>query len=293
MSKREALKALLDYIDDHCCWGRRPAKKLEVKSVTSSTAFKYQIASYTETRRIHGGWIDDDGEVSRMWDIAVPKPFYPEDEASNPVEYEVDSTYDTKLNHTEEVWTCHRCRGSGRVRCTRCRGSGRINRTDSEGRQYRANCPRCYGSGRVTCGTCDGSGRLVWYKVVVTTFKTIFDDYIFMTKMDDDVIHAATGDKIMFSAGRRVGAITHFEPEEVAQNSKRLVGRHRGLNNGRCNLWRMTHKLQSVPVFEVKYELDDDDGIFWIADYPAQCCCICNVPGCFNNCHKCNNCVLL
>ena len=77
----------------------------------------------------HGGWIDDDGEVSRMWDIAVPKPFYPEDEASNPVEYEVDSTYDTKLNHTEEVWTCHRCRGSGRVRCTRCRGSGRINRT--------------------------------------------------------------------------------------------------------------------------------------------------------------------
>ena len=51
---------------------------------------------------------------------------------------------------------------------------------DSEGRQYRANCGRCSGAGRVTCGTCDGSGRLVWYKVVVTTFKTIFDDYIFM-----------------------------------------------------------------------------------------------------------------
>ncbi|CBY39688.1 unnamed protein product [Oikopleura dioica] len=52
MSKKEALKALHEFIDGHCCWGRRPAKNLEVKSVTSSTAYKYQIASYTETRRV-------------------------------------------------------------------------------------------------------------------------------------------------------------------------------------------------------------------------------------------------
>ncbi|CBY15635.1 unnamed protein product [Oikopleura dioica] len=115
-----------------------------------------------------------------MWDISVPKPFFPEDEGSNPVEYEVDSTYDTKLAHTEEVWTCHRCSGSGRVRCGRCRGSGRVTRRDAEGNSYRANCQRCYGSGRVKCGTCDGAGRLVWFKVVVTTFKTVLDDYIFM-----------------------------------------------------------------------------------------------------------------
>ena len=152
--------------------------------------------------------------------------------------------------------------------------------------------------------------------------------------MDDDVIHAATGDSIMFSAGKRVCSISHFDPDQIAQNSQRLVGIHKGHNNGRCNLWRMTHvsgyrtgkkyiyeKLQSVPVFEVKYELDDEKGRFFIAgnnkyvysegtaatrdfilskssspaflDYPAQCCCICNVPGCFNNCHKCNSCVIL
>ncbi len=40
MSKKEALKALHEFIDGHCCWGRRPAKNLEVKSVTSSTAYK-------------------------------------------------------------------------------------------------------------------------------------------------------------------------------------------------------------------------------------------------------------
>jgi len=238
-----------------------------------------------------------------MWDISVPKPFFPEDEGSNPVEYEVDSTYDTKLAHTEEVWTCHRCHGSGRVRCGRCRGSGRVTRRDQEGNSYRANCPRCCGSGRVTCGACDGAGRLVWYKVVVTTFKTVFDDYIYeKTDMDDDVIHAATGDSILFSAGKRVCSISQFDPDEIAKSSQRLVGIHKGLNNGRCNLWRMTHKLQSVPVFEVKYELDDEKGRFFIAgnnkyvyseDYPAQCCCICNVPGCFNNCHKCNSCVIL
>ena len=96
--------------------------------------------------------------------------------------------------------------------------------------------------------------------------------------MDDDVIHAATGDSIMFSAGKRVGSISQFDPEEIAKNSQRLVGIHKRLNNGRCNLWRMTHvsryrtrkkyickKLQAVPVFEVVYELDDEKGRFFIA----------------------------
>jgi len=144
---------------------------------------------------------------------------------------------------------------------------------DQEGNSYRANCPRCCGSGQVTCGACDGAGRLVWYKVVVATFKTVFDDYIFMvflfmnfsltrnnslltrdwsnntkkpiedekTDMDDDVIHAATGDSIMFSAGKRVCSISQFDPDEIAKSSQRLVGIHKGLNNGKCNLWRMTH----------------------------------------------------
>jgi len=97
----------------------------------------------------------------------------------------------------------------------------------------------------------------------------------------------------------RIGPILNYYIDDINVNSARLIEKHAN-EWPMKRIWKQNHKLDSVPVFEIRFDVDgDDDGRFWVyggnklvysEDYPAQCCCCCNVPGCCHNCRCCNNC---
>ncbi|CBY34333.1 unnamed protein product [Oikopleura dioica] len=309
MDENLAIQCLEDYIDENCCWGKGPLKKMKVISVEPSMAFKYRLTSLTEKRNTEwahepyhwGSFVDgpENGPQPDPWSIEIPRPVLkkPEDETSeDKVEWEGNGKEKRKIPHTEHVKICWHCHGRGRVRCTHCHGSGESGVGDNKRR-----CGICHGSGRKRCHTCHGTGRLKHFLMLIVKFETEKDHFIHEeTDLPDEEIMKATGTCLFQESNVAVGWIQNFRVASVNDNSAKLVHEHRTKWPDR-RVWSQAHQLDSVPVYEIRYKKNEKEGRYWIMgnneliwseDYPAQCCCCLNFKdgGCCNNCACCNKC---
>jgi len=314
ISKEEALSALREHAKKLFCWGEGPIDKMDVKTLEPSTAYKYLIDTWTENRETswkhepyHGGPVDGEfnGQPPAPWDIPVtiPAPF-------------TEQVYHIRVPHTENVRMCTRCHGRGRTRCHSCSGQGHKDchscrggeRSDGSRCTFchgsgRRRCGICHGNGYVRCSRCHGAGQLKHFIELKVTFHTHDDDYVYeTTDLPDKLILKAKGTNMFEETADRIGPILNYYITEINDNSAKLVEKH-ATKWPMERIWKQRHQLDSVPVYEMRYDIQgDDEGRFWVygedkkaysSDYPAQCCCCCNIPGLCNNCSCCNKCTIL
>ena len=122
VSEQEARAALLTLVAERCCWGRTAARNMSISKIASTSAFHYEIQTFTEKRETSwaftpygGGEIDGprQGTAPRPWDIGAE----PADMFRNEVKV-------VQVPHTASVKQCHRCRGAGNLLCQECHGKG-------------------------------------------------------------------------------------------------------------------------------------------------------------------------
>ena len=125
VSEQQARSALLGLVAERCCWGRSAARAMAINKITSTSAFHYEIQTFTEKRETSwaftpygGGEIDGPryGQAPRPWDIAAE----PADLFRNEIKV-------LQVPHTASVKQCHRCRGAGSLLCQECHGKGWVS----------------------------------------------------------------------------------------------------------------------------------------------------------------------
>jgi len=297
LSNEEALECLREHCKSLCCWGEGPIDKMEIVTIKPSFGYKYTIKTYSENRSIgpwkyeayKGGPVDGEknGPPPAPWDIKVqvPAPFRKQ------TEY-------IRIPHTENVRKCRKCCGRGENRCPSCKGGGYTQQPNKQ----KQKCGACHGSGFVKCSPCEGFGEKKHFLELKVDFYNHVDDYVYgTTDLPDKLILKARGRSIFEETADRIGPIINFEVNEVNENSSLLVQSH-ATKWPQERMWKQNHTLDSVPVFEVEYKIDDKTGRFLVygegalyrrvfsKDYPAQCCCCLNVPDCADNCSCCNSC---
>jgi len=84
----EACDALMEFVSQHCCYGKGAAKEMEIKDMKHSSAYHYKLESFTETRAFswcqepYTGQVIDgpmNGRAPGAWEMQVeqPAPFAP------------------------------------------------------------------------------------------------------------------------------------------------------------------------------------------------------------------------
>jgi len=164
ITEDQARDAMLQFVSEHCCYGKAPAQEMVIKDVIPSSAYHYSLTSFCESRKTEwkfepyrGQPIDSpvNGPAPPPWAIPAQPP-------------QMFSDFQTKIEvpHTANIKPCHdcmavgykrcyRCCGRGRLRCSRCQGSGLV-----EGMQQREQCMNCLGRGWRSCDVCNGHGRI-------------------------------------------------------------------------------------------------------------------------------------
>ena len=209
-------------------WGWRDlSRRLDIVSLERSGAFDVVLQSFSEERTVEGAFepyrnqiLDgpDRGRAPSPWKIPLQVP---------PM-FTVEEKHIIRIPHTDEVRTCHVCRGTTRVTCAVCGGDGRVSCsscsgtgsklesrtktiTDSQGKTTtetehytvscrqcggdgRATCSNCSGSGEITCPTCKGHGQLCHFQRMHVLFATRTNSHqIEDTELPDELVGKADG----------------------------------------------------------------------------------------------------
>jgi len=296
----EAHDALMEFVGEHCCYGKGAARDMEIKDMKHSSAYHYKLESFTETRTFNwhqepytGQVIDGpmNGRAPGPWEMQVqqPAPFAP-------------TTLYQEIPHTASVQLCNYCHGTGHNRCKQCHGmgiddctscSGSGHTHNAEGQRQTClfcnglgykNCITCHGRGRVTCHTCKGHGKLKVYLRLKVEWEIKLGQHVLeRTDLPDELITQVSGTTIFAQEFPRVFPLTSFFEPEINQASQSLVNYHAGFSQTGI-LHRQRHDLRSVPVNEVHCIWKDKPYRFWVygtdhrvhyPDYPQQCCCGC------------------
>eukprot|EP00057_Strongylocentrotus_purpuratus_P014385 XP_011668859.1 PREDICTED: protein SSUH2 homolog [Strongylocentrotus purpuratus] len=123
LTDEEAREALLSYVAENCCYGKKAAKNLHVNDLKHTAAFHYTLETFTEKRTTK--WVNEpfsgqpvdgpqNGPAPLPWSIAVniPAMF-------------TNSIAKVEVPHTASVKPCHDCHSMGFRRCHTCLGRGR------------------------------------------------------------------------------------------------------------------------------------------------------------------------
>lgn len=305
ISEDQARDALLAFVAENCCYGKKAAKDMDIKDIAQSSAYHYHLNSFCESRSTawkhepyRGQMIDgpQNGPAPPPWSIpAQPHQIF----TPQVVNIEVPHTASVKPCHdcmASGYKRCYRCYGRGMVRCSWCQGSGR--RTEyRDGNSHRVRCTWCHGSGRRICNTCDGNGRVMCWTCqgaaqlklfiqLTITWECHIDNHVTeRTDLPDQLILGSQGTEIFTQELPRVYPVTAFHDQDVNNGSQRLVEAHsRNWPTKRILMQRQT--LRAVPVSEVKYEWKDTDTRYWVygldhkvhaPDYPQKCCWGCAI----------------
>ncbi|XP_068759204.1 protein SSUH2 homolog isoform X2 [Montipora capricornis] len=304
ITEQQARDALLAFVSENFCFGKKAARDMDVKDVAPSSGYHYKIWSFCESRTsalkyepYSGQFIDGpkNGPAPQPWDIpARPAQLFTPQEAHIEVPHtaSVKPCFECKTNGYKH---CYSCSGGGRVFCNSCGGKGHITVYQGPGSHERRTCGRCHGSGRRICYTCSGDGRVVcWvcqgqcklkmFIQLTVKWETHEDDHVTeRTDLPDHLILASQGTDVFAQELPRVHPITMFHDQDVNAGSQALVEAHsRNWPTKRIVMQR--HTLRAVPVSEVKYQWKNTNTRFWVygmehkvhaPDYPQQCCCGC------------------
>lgn len=191
ISEDDARRALVDHVSAQCCYGKTAANDLVFTNITPSSAFHYQLETFTEGRKTAWEYepyksqlIDgpQNGPAPGPWDIqAAPNQLFQ------------DHVKHFEVPHTASIKVCHNCMGAGVNRCWRCLGRGQVICGNCDGSgcvlapvvhhdhdhhhhhhhhhdhhhhhhahvdMERVFCHHCNGTGRKRCWTCNGCGQL-------------------------------------------------------------------------------------------------------------------------------------
>ncbi|KAK2179059.1 hypothetical protein NP493_516g00007 [Ridgeia piscesae] len=222
----EARDALLTHVNSHCCYGKKPVRNMSKFKVIPSSALRYTLETYAETRctkweqePFRGQEIDGpmNGPAPTPWSIpCVPSEMF-QDEVH---EMEVPHTSHACHGCNSLGWVrCHSCLGRGYKCCLRCQGTGRDWKTDVHGHGHIESCWQCHGTGRKRCLQCDGDGRVVCrtcqgYKqlkccirITVTFTNHKGEHVVEKTDIPEELVKQASGEVVFEQIRPRVSAV--------------------------------------------------------------------------------------
>jgi len=268
LSEEEIREIALTWVRSQgCCWGKKFAKKMEIKSVTPYPALRYEISSYCEERKckwrvvpFRGGLIDGpmNGIPPGPWEIPVQRPGRFK-----------NKTYHKEVPHTCSVHRCFRCHSSGQLMCKNCHGEGAILCVWCFGRGFNSGlygeieicwqcrgrgferCWTCKGSGAIPCFECDGYGRLKTYIELTVRFHSVTNSWIYdRTGLPREDMTRAKGKRIMEQVLPRVSPIQGYKIYELNKASYDLVMRQSKLQEKQFVHYQ-GQNVEMVPVTQV------------------------------------------
>jgi len=311
LSHEEARRVFLEEISTHCCYGKDPATKCVIQSITPSDALHYKLETFSENRTTK--W------THRPYrGTPVDGPMF----GAPPPPWNIDVRFDAlfqnkvvsvEVPHTANVLQCYGCHGHGkiecvrchgkrRIKCSRCKGHGHTTRRENRDGQWvdktehcitcsgkgRVQCPRCHGHGKVTCTICSGACSLLHFIELTVEFKThVLEHVVERTSLPDELVKNAGGKTMLEDVNVRILPVGYKEGNwaEVAQKSQQLLTQHASeLQTHR--VWQQRQNVRSIPVCDVRYEYSSKTHTFivyglekrvWYDKYPADCCCGCNL----------------
>ncbi|KAK6176096.1 hypothetical protein SNE40_014446 [Patella caerulea] len=305
ITEEEAREALLSFVAEHCCYGKKAAQEMNYTDLKSTSAFHYTLETFGEGRTTAWAYepfigqtidVPQNGPAPGPWDIqAQPGALF----QNGKIEIEVP--------HTAGVKPCHECLATGRIRCFRCQGRGRLHchSCNGSGRESyyedgehrhrtcchcdgsgRRRCYTCDGYGMITCTVCDGRASLKFYiKLTVLWTNHLEDHIVERTALPDELIRGVSGQISFEETVPRVWPIVHFPDQEVNMASKNLVTKHASsYANERILMQR--HKVRIIPVTQAYYKWKDNDANYFVygfekkvfaPDYPQKCCWGCSI----------------
>ncbi|XP_070559165.1 protein SSUH2 homolog [Ptychodera flava] len=307
ITEDEARDALIQYVDQFCCYGSQAAKKMTIESISPSSALHYILETYTESRSTgmtwepYNGYDPVDGPTNgtppSKWEIPCSPRALFYSEARN---IEVPHTASVSPCHDCNGMgfnKCHRCHGDGRVPCSSCSGSGRVSRTNPEGQRVQESCSQCMGvgkrrcdtcggDGRITCRTCRGQRNLKHFLMLTVNFINHKSDHIIeKTGVPKELLRDVSGAKVFEQTAVSIEPVSNYPVQEIVYQSARLVDEHRQAYSGIKKL-QQRHGLHAVPVTQCIYQWKEKHYYFWVygnercvyaPDYPQQNCLGCSV----------------
>ncbi|XP_005089285.1 protein SSUH2 homolog [Aplysia californica] len=303
ISEEEARDALIQFVSEHCCYGKGPAEEMKFNDLNSSSAFHYTLETFGEGRSTKwarepykGQPVVVNGPPPGPWDIQAPPPAMFK---TTKLDIEVPNTASVKPCHAcfaSGFQRCYRCHGRGRLFCTSCNGTGREHYYEQGERLHRQcvwcngfgrkTCYTCSGSGQITCSECKGRANLRWFILLTIKWTNHVEDHIVeRTALPDELIRGVSGQMAFEETQPRVWPINHFPEQEINSASNNLVHQHSSKFPSERMLMQR-HRVRIVPVTQVFYKYKDDQDSFFVygfehkvhaPDYPAQCCCGCSI----------------
>lgn len=305
IDENEARQALLQYVAEHCCFGKGAAQDLQFKDLVHSSAFHYTLETFGEGRSTawaftpySGQPIDgpQNGPAPGPWDI----------NASPPNQFQ-NQKAEIEVPHSASVKPCHNCLAMGRIRCHRCFGRGRVRCSSCSGRGHktvyrngeheverchwchgdgRRRCTTCHGFGMITCNCCQGHCQLKCYiKLTILWTNHVQDHIVERTALPDHLIRNVQGHIAFQEQQHRVWPINHFSDAEINNASQRIVNQHAGAFPTEKILMQR-HSVRIIPVTQALYRWKGQESDFFVygfekkvyaPNYPQQCCCGCTV----------------
>lgn len=303
ITEQEAREALLEFVADHCCYGKKAAEELSFNDLQSTSAFHYTIESYTESRSTEWAYEPYNGQpIDGPQNGPAPGPW---DIQSKPSQVFKDEIRKIEVPHTASVKPCHHCFASGFIRCHRCHGRGRNRCFSCNGSGVRFGaghhhhhhgdhhhhhhhhhnnfddnrCSFCLGTGFKDCGVCHTQGMVVCplcrsyrnlkcFILLKITWRTHEDHHVVeRTALPDELIKQAQGQLAFEETMPRVFPITQFQESEVNQASARLVAQHQFPDKA---IIMQRQRVRIVPVTVCQYRWNNTDFDFIVYGFERK-----------------------
>uniref|UniRef100_A0A1B6D3I1 Protein SSUH2 homolog n=1 Tax=Clastoptera arizonana TaxID=38151 RepID=A0A1B6D3I1_9HEMI len=306
ITEQQLRAALVLHVGKHCCYSQDAAKTLKMTSIQPSSAFHYQLETYTEQRENSWAFIpfsgntdidtSDKGPAPLPWDIPV--------KSSGMFENEMKTIW---VPHTSSVKYCFRCNsagssqclecyGKGWVRCLYCNGDGFSSEYDFKDRCFhcrssthgfgRLDCLQCKATGKLECPACDGAGFLLYYIRLIITWKTNKSEFIKKSvTLPEELVKSVSGEEVFSEVGIEVLPIVEFPDATIITASTQLLQEHCAKYSNQKILMQRQH-VRIVPITSIKYEWRRKTGQFFVCgkenkvyapDYPQTCCWGCHI----------------
>ncbi|KAL5014371.1 hypothetical protein ScPMuIL_008641 [Solemya velum] len=303
ITEQDARDALLQFVAEHCCYGKKAAQDMTFRDLQSTSAFHYTLETFAEGRQTCWAYEPFKGQtIDGPFNGLAPGPW---DIQMQPTAMFQNSKMEMEVPHTASVKPCHGCMAMGRIQCKNCHGRGRVHCDTCHGSgrvsvyrdgdhhhehctwchgEGRRHCHTCHGDGMVTCHTCKGCSQLKCYiKLTVLWNNHVIDHIVERTALPDHLIRSVTGQIAFEESQLRVWPINHFPDAEINNASQRLVNQHStAFPSERILMQR--HNVRIIPVTQAIYTWKEKQSNFFVygfenqvhaPDYPQTCCCGC------------------
>ncbi|XP_077981874.1 protein SSUH2 homolog [Glandiceps talaboti] len=282
ISAGEIRDVLLRHVTEQCCYGNHAAQEMNINRTVPSYAFHYKLTSFVEQRELmkifqpyEGETIDRSRNSPGIWEIPViPTQVFSEEEKT------------VVVPNSNEIKTCHKCRGTGKTEgftCVKCNGSKRTMCKGCHGcgmLDGNRPCVRCLGKGTKKCLTCGGADtsvicpickgrkKVLSHTVVHVKFRQIISDYVIdsaKSEIPKSKLYKARGNKLIDETSQRVSPVTTNPDSRINLKSQQLVTAHQQMaEQQRMFIHQQTHCLQILPITEVHWSWESKANRFWV-----------------------------